>query len=131
MNALRALIIEDLDFWQDAMHEVLTDAGYQVGVAASYAEALEALAQHDYHLAVIDPVLDDANRHNRDGLRVLQHILDERPDMCAVVFTSSDPHRITREVGKMSAEVPVLWKDEWDDDQFLAVVRDLFDNKEI
>jgi DNA-binding SARP family transcriptional activator len=89
MNSLHALIVEDLDFWQDAMHEVLSDAGYRVWVASSYDEALEALAQHEYHLAVIDPVLDDANRHNRDGLRVLQHILDERLDTCALDMQSA------------------------------------------
>jgi CheY-like chemotaxis protein len=129
-SSLQVLIVEDLDFWQDALHEVLTDAGYWVWVTPSHAEALDALAQNEFHLAVIDPVLDDTDRHNRDGLRVLQHILDERPDMCAIVVTSSDPNRIRREVDEMSADVPVLWKDEWDDDQFLAIVRDLFAKKE-
>jgi CheY-like chemotaxis protein len=129
-SALYALIVEDLDFWQDALREVLTDAGYCVWVASSYTEALDALAQKKFHLAVIDPVLDDINRRNRDGLRVLQHILDERPDTCAIVVTSSDPKRIRREVGEMSADVPVLWKDEWDDDRFLAIVGDLFAKKE-
>lgn len=131
MNTLHALIIEDLDFWQDALHEVLADAGYQVGVASSYSEALQALAQREFHLAVIDPVLDDANRHNRDGLRALRYILDERPGMRAIVFTSSDPQRIAREVAEMSLQVPVLWKDEWDDDHFLAIVRELFTHKEL
>jgi CheY-like chemotaxis protein len=132
MNAtLHALIVEDLDFWQDAVREVLTDAGYRVWIAFSYAEALDALAKNEIHVAVIDPVLDEANRHNRDGLRVLQHILDGQPNVCAIVYTSSDPKRIAREVGEMSADIPVLWKDEWDDDRFLAVVRDLFAAKEV
>lgn len=126
----RALIVEDLDFWQDTVQEVLTDAGYSVCVASSYAEALKALTEDDFHLVVIDPVLDDANRTNRDGLRVLQHILDNRTDICAIVCTSSDPKRICREVAEMSADVPVLLKDEWDDDRFLSIVRDLFERKE-
>lgn len=131
MSAARhALIVEDLDFWQDALHEVLTDAGYRVWVVPSHAEALDALARHEFHLAVIDPVLDDINRHNRDGLRVLRYILDERPAMCAIVVTSSDPNRIRHEVDEMSAGVPVLWKDQWDDDHFLAIVRDLCAPKE-
>jgi CheY-like chemotaxis protein len=129
-SSLRALIVEDLDFWQDALHEVLTDAGYWVCVALSYAEALDALSKNEFHLAVIDPVLDDTNRHNRDGLQVLQRILDERPDMCVMVVTSSDPNRIRQELDEMSADVLVLWKDEWDDDRFLAIVRDLFAKKE-
>lgn len=121
-----ALIVEDLDFWQATLHEVLTDAGYRVRIVSSYAQALEALGQHAFRLAVIDPVLDDTNRHNRDGLRVLRHILDEHPDTRAIVVTSSDPNHIRREVSEMSAGVPILWKDEWDDDVFLTTVCKLF-----
>ncbi len=126
----RALVVEDLDFWQKTLREILIDAGYEVSVAPDHAEALDALGHGVFHLAVIDPVLDDTNRHNRDGLRILQHILDTYPDMRAIVTTSSDPNRIRREVGAMSASIPILWKDEWDDDQFLAILRDLFANKE-
>ena len=119
-----ALVIEDLDFWQETLREVLADAGFQVWVASSHAEALDALDQSEFDLAVIDPVLDDTNRHNRDGLRVLQYILDERPGMRAIVVTSSDPNAIRREVSEISANVPLLWKDEWDDDRFLTIIRD-------
>lgn len=121
----RVLIVEDLDFWQEALSEVLTEAGYRVGIAPSYAAALEALARHEFHLAVIDPVLDDTNRRNRDGMRVLQYILDERPEMHAVVITSSDPNRIRREIQEMCPGTPLLWKDEWDDKGFLSIVSDL------
>ncbi len=120
-----ALIVEDLDFWQDTLREILADAGYQVRIASSYAQALDLLAQNEFNLAVIDPVLDDTNRHNRDGLRVLQRILDERPATRAIVVTSSDPNLIRREVTEMSAHVPVLWKDEWDDNLFLTTLRGL------
>jgi CheY-like chemotaxis protein len=122
-----ALIVEDLPFWQEMLHEVLVDAGCQVWVASNYDEAVDLLAQREFHLAVIDPVLDDTNRHNRDGLRVLRHILDERPAMRAVITTSSDPNHIRREVNEMDANVPVLWKDEWDDEQFLALVRRMWE----
>ncbi|UCC87305.1 MAG: response regulator [Anaerolineales bacterium] len=129
-SSLRALIVEDLEFWQDILCEGLTDAGYWVRVASSYVEALEALAQNEFDLVVIDPVLDDTNRRNRDGLRVLQYILDDRSGLCVIVVTSSDPVRIGHEVRQMSPDVPVLKKDEWDDDRFLAVVRDLLAGKE-
>lgn len=120
-----ALIVEDLDFWQEALGEILAEAGYQVCTASSYAQALEALAQAEFKLAVIDPVLDDTNRRNRDGLRVLRHILDHKPDIRAVIVTASDPNRIRREVSQMSPEIPLLWKDEWDDKRFLTVVQQL------
>jgi CheY-like chemotaxis protein len=127
--ASRILIVEDLDFWQEALSEVLTDSGHQVHIAPSHAEALVALTENEYQLAIIDPVLDDANRRNRDGLYVLQHILDQRPEIGAVVITSSDPNRIRREVSEMSPGIPLLWKDEWDDDRFLGVVSDLLSMK--
>jgi CheY-like chemotaxis protein len=120
-----ALIVEDLDFWQDALREILTDAGYRVWAASSYSEALDALDQNEFHLAVIDPVLDDSSRRNRDGLRILQIILEQQPDTYAVIVTASDPNRIRREVRDMSRSVPLLWKEEWDDNRFLAVIQAL------
>jgi CheY-like chemotaxis protein len=125
MTEYHALIVDDLGCWQDALNEALTDAGYHVCVAASYAEAMDALRRQRFHLAIIDPVLDDANRRNRDGLRVLRNILDQWPDIRSVVVTSSDPNRIRHDVDDLSPDIPVLWKDEWDDNRFLAVVREL------
>jgi len=127
---LHALVVEDLRVWQEMLQEVLTDARYRVSIAADYASALEALSRETFQLAVIDPVLDDRNRHNRDGLRILRYILDKHPDMRSIVTTSSDPNRIRRDVAEISAKTPILWKDEWDDDRFLALVRDLFTPKE-
>ena len=122
----RALIVEDLDLWQTALSEVLVEAGYQVCIARNRTEALAALAQSQFHLAVIDPVLDDSNRRNRDGLRVLRHILDQQPNTAVVVVTSSDPNRIRREVHQLSPHIPLLWKDRWDDDHFLTLVQNLY-----
>jgi CheY-like chemotaxis protein len=117
-----ALIVEDLEFWQDVLSEVLVDAGYRTWVASSYAQAMEALAQAEFDVAIIDPVLADANRRNRDGLRVLQYILSQRPEIGTLVVTSSDPNRIQREVRGISPDVPLLWKDEWTDEIFLNVI---------
>ena len=125
MTEYYALVVEDLSCWQDTLNEALTDAGCRVCVVASYAGAMDALGRQRFHLAIIDPVLDDANRRNRDGLRVLQHILAQLPDICSVVVTSSDPNRIRHEVNELSPAIPVLWKDEWDDGRFLVVVRQL------
>ena len=65
----------------------------------------------------------------RDGLRVLQHILAECPGISLMVVTSSEPHRIRREVADLSPDVPLLWNDEWDDDRFTAMVGDLLSAK--
>jgi DNA-binding NtrC family response regulator len=130
MSEYHALVVDDLDCWQDALNEMLTDAGYHVCLAASYAEAMDALGRQRFHLAIIDPVLDDTDRRNRDGLRILQHILAQSPDICSMVVTSSDPNRIRHEVNELSPDVPVLWKDEWDDGRFLAVVRELLNRGE-
>jgi CheY-like chemotaxis protein len=121
----QALIVEDLDFWQEMLGEILIDTGYRVCSASSYSEALEALARCEFQLAVIDPVLDDTNRRNRDGLRVLRHILSQKPNIRTLIITASDANRIRREVSEMSPDIPLLWKDEWDDNRFLAVVQEL------
>lgn len=124
-SASHALIVEDLDFWQDALREILTDAGYRVWSVSNYWEALDTLERNQFHLAVIDPVLDDGSRRNRDGLHVLQYILDKRPDTCVVIVTASDPNRIRREVRELSRSVPLFWKEEWDDNRFLATIQAL------
>jgi hypothetical protein len=49
--------------------------------------------------------------------------------MRAVVVTSSDPNRIRREVDELSPNIPLFWKDEWDDDRFLAVVHELLNRE--
>jgi hypothetical protein len=51
--------------------------------------------------------------------------------MSAIVVTSSDPKHIQREVDEMSARVPVLCKDQWDDDRFLTMIHDLLIGKEL
>jgi CheY-like chemotaxis protein len=117
-----ALIVEDLEFWQDVLSEVLVDAGYHTWIASSYRQAIEALAQSEFDVAVLDPVLEDTNRRNRDGLRVLEYILSQRPEIGAVVVTSSDPNRIQREVRGISPDVPLLWKEEWTDEVFLNMI---------
>ena len=43
MTETHALVVDDLSCWQDALNETLTDAGYSVCLAASYAEAMDAL----------------------------------------------------------------------------------------
>ena len=129
-SAPRALVVEDLDFWRDTLHEILIDAGCQVWTTSSYAEAMDALAQNEFDLAMIDVVLDDTNPHNRDGLRVLKHILDRQLGTRVIIVTSSDPKRIRREVAEISSGILVLWKDRWDDERFLAIVHGFFANKE-
>lgn len=127
---MKALVVEDMTIWQEAMQEILTDSGYEVLLASSRDDALSILSAHDVRLTIIDPVLDDTNRHNRDGLRVLQDILLKYPHMRMIVMTSSDPRRIRSEVEALSLRVPILWKDEWDDNEFLSVLRGFFPEKE-
>ena len=67
---------------------------------------------------------------NRDGLRVLKHILDRQLNTRTIIVTSSNPKRIRREVAEIASGVSVLWKDQWDDEQFLAIVDEFFANKE-
>jgi CheY-like chemotaxis protein len=130
-EAPHALVVEDLCFWQDTLREILVDAGCRVSIVPGHAEALALLNRDQFQLAVIDPVLDDTNRHNRDGLRVLQHILDQYPTVHTIVTTSSDPIHIRREVSEMSPKTLILWKDEWDDAQFLIMLRNLFTQREV
>ncbi len=46
-----------------------------------------------------------------------------------MIVTASDPNRIRREVQEMSRNVPLFWKEEWDDNRFLTVIQELINVK--
>jgi DNA-binding NarL/FixJ family response regulator len=56
----QALVVEDDAGWRAILSELLTDAGYEVHVCASYGEALGLLRRGAYAVAVVDLSLDSS-----------------------------------------------------------------------
>ncbi len=75
-SGLRALLVEDDAGWRDLLAELLADAGLDATPAASYGQALIALRDYAFALAVVDIALASslAPDANEDGLRLLARI---------------------------------------------------------
>ncbi len=122
----KILVVEDRADWQEILCETLAQEGYTPHPVASYQEAVAALAEQKFDLATIDPVLDIANRFNRDGLRVIQTILDTQPEMKVAVVTGSLTHDIKTSLWQLYPDgAPVLVKEDWDPAKFRAIVHKL------
>ncbi len=81
------LIVEDREDWRDIVCTAVSKAGYTVHAASSYEEAIAPLGEKKFDLAVVDPVLDMANRFNRDGLSVIQTIMEKQAGISIVILT--------------------------------------------
>ena len=74
MENRRALIVEDRSDWQNIIAKALTSMDWEYDIASNFEQALILVESKYYDLAVIDPVLDNANKYNRDGLRVMAEL---------------------------------------------------------
>lgn len=82
MDKVKLLIVEDDPLFGGALKEVLEGAGYQLRLAASGADALEAVAEESFDMVVQDIKLPDAN-----GLDVLSEIMSRQPHCGSLVMT--------------------------------------------
>jgi DNA-binding SARP family transcriptional activator/CheY-like chemotaxis protein len=119
------LIVEDRSDWQDILEVTLTENGYIPHAAFSYQEALEALGSEQFTLAIIDPVLDMANRFNRDGLSVIQKIREVQPSIPVIIITGSLTHDMEVSLQHLYPNAPVLFKESWNAAEFSDLVDEL------
>jgi two-component system, repressor protein LuxO len=78
------LVVEDSTSLQTIYRTILTKAGFTVGVAGSAATALAAFTAAEFSIVILDLVLPD-----RDGLALMQDLLDHRPDTTIIVVTAN------------------------------------------
>jgi two-component SAPR family response regulator len=112
------LVVEDRADWREIVCEAVIDQGYQVHSTASYEDALAALAQQTFDLAVIDPVLDRANPFNRAGVSVIKTLRDRQPAIPVIVVTGSFTPDIKASLEAICPQAPVLFKESWNPAQF-------------
>ncbi|MDQ4076212.1 MAG: response regulator, partial [Chloroflexota bacterium] len=70
----RVLLVEDDPAWQELLTEMLVDMGFTPRRASSYRNAVDALDEGPYTLAVLDVSLVGSEHDNRDGLRLLEQV---------------------------------------------------------
>ncbi|GAB4425671.1 MAG: hypothetical protein Kow0031_05280 [Anaerolineae bacterium] len=124
MNA-NILVVEDRADWRDILCTTLARQGLAPQATDSFAGAVAALEQDHFSLAVIDPVLDMANRFNRDGLSVIQKIREMQPHLPVIVLTGSLTHDMEVTLQQIFPQAPVLFKEKWDARAFGRLVTEL------
>ena len=87
MTAGKILIVDDLPDWRTTLSGLLMDQGYEVQVASSVNGALRVLESGEFHVAVLDVRLDEADEDNRDGLRLMHLIKKKWPSIEIVILT--------------------------------------------
>ena len=78
----RILVVEDDLFFREIFSDLLKGEGFEVDAAASADEAFDFLNQREYHVAVIDLVLQEAS-----GLDVLEKIKQINPSIEVIIVT--------------------------------------------
>lgn len=79
----RVLVVDDERFFREAIRELLEGEGLEVSAAASAAEALEAAADPEVGVVVLDIQLPD-----RSGLEVLRVLRERRPEVRVVMLSA-------------------------------------------
>jgi DNA-binding NtrC family response regulator len=79
---VRILVVDDEPTMADSLRQNFVEEGYSVDTAATGASAMELFDQGGHHLAICDLQLPDM-----DGLEVLRHMKDARPNTEVIVVT--------------------------------------------
>jgi len=77
------LIVEDEAIMRESLRDWLTDIGYQVETAEEGEEALKAVAEQDFDIAILDLRLP-----GKDGLEVLREARAKRPQLKGIIITA-------------------------------------------
>ncbi|NJN99565.1 MAG: response regulator transcription factor [Anaerolineales bacterium] len=118
MAGQAVLVIEDDPNWQRIYSEIITDAGFEAQIVTTYGEALTALANRHYALAIVDMSLSEADYANRDGLRVLRQIAGSAEPLPAIVVTGYATVNLAVETLVELKAVHFFRKDEFDRRKF-------------
>ncbi len=104
MPSPRILLIDDDALFRRSMGRLLERAGYRVWVAATGTEGLAAARARRPDVVLLDRTLPDL-----DGLRVLQTLHAERPEL-PVLMVTGDPRPETRAQALRYGAVTLLAK---------------------
>ncbi len=116
----KVLIVEDKEYWREQVFgEALVEAGFTVVTAATCAQALDALEDHHFDVAVVDINLTGVPE-NTDGVLVIEKALRLNPKVGIVVVSGSKTRSQKAVQGiKMAAFIE---KSSFDVSEFVQVV---------
>jgi DNA-binding NtrC family response regulator len=95
------LVVEDLDNWRDVVTGILSNE-YQVLLAKSYAEAIQALDVKGslVDLVIVDISLDIEDRTDEAGMRLLEYIAEYFSWISTIILTGYPSFRTVRKALK-------------------------------
>ncbi len=109
------LLVEDTPSLQMIYRSVLTGAGYDVHIAATAAEGLDAFSRLSPQVVLLDLILPD-----RDGLALMRDILAQRPETNVIVITANAS--INKAVEAMRSGAHEFLVKPFDETRFLGAV---------
>ena len=129
------LVVDDLEKWREELVETLERSGYTADSASTGPEALKKLHQALYHIVVLDIRMEEADQNNADGKMdgiTLLHELDKQglSEATKVIMLSAyGTKELMRTSFREYKVVDFLSKDEFNNQEFLEIVRQVFSQK--
>ncbi len=123
-NEARILVVDDEPVMTDSLKQHLVEEGYRVDTASSGAEAIELFDRGGHHLSICDLQLPDM-----DGLEVLRHMKDTRPNTEVIVVTGYGT--VTKAVEATKAGAFYFVEKPFDFDQMLPLVEKALERREL
>ncbi len=122
LNKKRILVVDDIPYWRRLLAALLGE--YELDILGSYKDAVIAIEQFQFDIAVLDLRLEDNNIFNIDGVDLLKKIKSNQPNTKIVILTGyreSVRDQILREY------VPdeIFNKQVFDNNEFRATIRNL------
>ena len=101
MSKPAVLIVDDQPNWRELLFDLLAGE-YEVVSVGSYEEALQKLDRgSSFHVAVVDIRLNDKDRTNEDGLRLLERLKEQGTS--SIIVTGYPSTRTTKEALRLGA----------------------------
>ena len=119
------VVVDDEPRVLELMRQLLEPAGYECQFAESGERALELLARQPAGMVVSDMSMPDMN-----GRQFLRRVKEAYPDVMRVLLTGyMEEHENLNALREGTANLCIFKP--WDNDQFLSVIRRLFDTMDV
>ncbi len=131
----RILVVDDLEKWREELVETLDRGGFHADSASTGPEALKKLHQTHYHIVVLDIRMDEAEQNSvdgkMDGITLLRELDKQGLSEAAkvIMLSAYGTKELMRTSFREYKVVDFLSKDEFNNQEFLEIVRQVFAQK--
>ena len=98
----KILIVDDQPLYLRSL-EMALKRKYQVSSALSYAQAIDIL-QDDIEIALVDVRLQEDDEHNTDGLKILEWIMKNKPNIPVCMISAYQTFEYAQNALNMGAK---------------------------